>query len=104
MTLKKEVIDILEIKNNEISLQIIEVIDIFDDQELMELKMILIQSDPERLKEALVYKHSMFEKTMDKIISLQKEFHEIKNECIKRKTEKENNKLDQTLDNLLDNI
>lgn len=104
MTLKKDVIDILQIKNNEISLQIIEVIDIFDDQELMELKMILIQSDPEKLKEALIYKHSMFEKTIDKIINLQKEFHEIKTECIKRKTEKESNKLDQTLDNLLGNI
>jgi len=104
MTLRKEIIDILQIKNNEISLQIIEVIDIFDEHELLELKMILIQSDPEKLKEALLYKHSLFEKTIDKIVTLQKEFHEIKTECDKRKNDEENNKLDNTLDNLLDNI
>jgi hypothetical protein len=46
MTLRKEVIEILQIKNNEISLQIIEIIDIFNDHELLELKMILLQSDP----------------------------------------------------------
>lgn len=104
MTLRKEVIEILQIKNNEISLQIIEIIDIFNDHELLELKMILLQSDPWKLKEALLYKHSLFEKTIDKIVNLQKEFHEIKEECIKRKTEEENKQLDNSLDQVLNNI
>lgn len=104
MTLRKEVIDILQIKNNEISLQIIEVIDIFDDHELLELKIILIQTDTEKLKEALLYKHSLFEKTIDKIVTLQKEFHKIKKEFDENKIEKENNELDNNLDKLLDNI
>jgi len=104
MTLKKDIIDILQIKNNEISLQIIEVIDIFDDHELIELKAILIQSDPEKLKEALLYKHSLFEKTIDKIVTLQKEFHQIKNECDEKKKKEETAVLDNELDNLLDII
>lgn len=104
MTIRKEVIEILQLKNNEISLQIIEVIDIFSDQELLELKLILLQSDPWKLKEALLYKHSLFEKTVDKIINLQKEFHEIKEECIKTKLEKENDDLDKSLDEVLNKL
>jgi hypothetical protein len=104
MTLKEEIIDILQKKNNEISLQIIEVIDIFDEPELLELKAILSQEDPEKLKEALIYKHSLFQKTMDKIISLQKEFHQIKSECDEKKKKQENSNLDNELDNLLDTI
>ncbi len=88
MTLKEEIINILQTKNNEISLQIIEVIDIFDEHELLELKAILSQVDSEKLKEALIYKHSLFEKTIDKIITLQKEFHQIKNECDEKRKNK----------------
>ena len=104
IALRKEVIDILQVKNNSISLQIIEVIEIFSVEELIELKLILSQDDPEKLKEALVYKHSLLKKTIDKIVMLQKEFHEIKSECDKRKIKKENQELDNTLDNLLDTI
>ena len=104
MTLKEEIIDILQKKNNEISLQIIEVIDIFDDHELLELKAILSQDDPEKLKEALIYKHSLFQKTIDKIITLQKEFHKIKSECDEKKKKQEDSSLDNELDNLLDTI
>ena len=104
MTLKEEIIAILHKKNNEISLQIIEVIDIFDDHELLELKAILSQNDPNKLKEALIYKHSLFEKTIDKIITLQKEFHQIKSECEEKRKKQESSKLDNELDNLLDTI
>ena len=104
MTLRKEIIDILQIKNNEISLQIIEVIDIFDNHELIELKAILIQSDPEKLKEALLYKHSLFENTIDKIVKLQKEFHQIKTECDEKRKNNENKELDNDLDNLLETL
>ena len=104
IALRKEVIDILQIKNNSISLQIIEVIEIFTVEELVELKLILVQNNPEKLKEALIYKHSLFKKTIDKIVILQKEFHEIKSECDKNKIEKENQELDNSMDNLLDNI
>jgi len=104
MTLQKEVIDILREKNNEISLQIIEVIDIFDEQELIELKAILSQNDPGKLKEALIYKHSLFEKTMEKIITLQKEFHQIKSECDEKRKKEKDLELNNELDNLLDTI
>jgi hypothetical protein len=104
MTLQKEVIDILREKNNEISLQIIEVIDIFDEGELIELKAILSQNDPGKLKEALIYKHSLFEKTMEKIITLQKEFHQIKNECDEKRKKEEDLELNNELDDLLNTI
>ena len=104
MTLRQEVIDILHKKNNDISLQIIEVIDIFNDDELLELKAILSQEDSEKLKEALLYKHSIFQKTIDKIITLQKEFSEIKKKCEEKRKRKENSQLDSQLDTLLDTI
>lgn len=104
MLVKKEVLEILKVKNNEISIQIIEIIDIFEEQELIELKIILLQNDVEKLKEALLYKHWVFKKTLDRILILQKEFHQIKTEYINNKTKKGEHKLEKQLDNLLENL
>ena len=104
IALRKEIIDILKIKNNTISLQIIEVIEIFNVEELIELKLILKQDNPDKLKEALIYKHWLLEKTLDKIINMQKEFHQIKNEYESKKRKKENEDLDSSLDTLLNSI
>lgn len=102
--MKEEIIEILKTKNSDISLKLIEVIDIFEPNELVELKIILEQQNPEKLKEALLYKYWLLRNTLDKIITLQRAFHEIKEECEKNKKENENKELDDNLDNLLNNI
>jgi len=68
--LQLSVITLLEAKNNSTSQKIIEEIELFSDQELIELKLMLEQTCTDKLKQALDYKNEQLKNTIDKITEI----------------------------------
>jgi len=75
--LQLSVITLLEQKNNSTSRKIIEEIELFSEQELKELKLMLEQTSIERLKEALDYKENQLQSTIDKITEIWTRVYEL---------------------------
>lgn len=75
--LQLNVIKLLEEKNNPISNKIIEEIELFSEQELSELKLMLEQTCTEKLKQALDYKNQQLNNTLDKITEIWTRVYEL---------------------------
>lgn len=75
--LQLHVVKLLEAKNNSTSKKIIEDIELFSMQELQELRLMLEQTDIEKLKQALDYKNEQLNSTIDKINEIWTKVYEL---------------------------
>lgn len=64
---KQKLLELLEAKGNKLTDKIIQNLDLFDEKEVYEMYLIMVQTDVEKLKEAWHYKNNMLLKTIDKI-------------------------------------
>lgn len=77
MTIMKEkLVQILWEKNSPIWEMIIKNIDIFDENELYQIYLIIHQTDIEKLKELFLYQNSQAKALLDRVINIAREIHQ----------------------------
>lgn len=76
--MKSEIIALLEAKNTPISRKIIELIDLFNDAELQDLRTLLCSSDSQAKRELLTQYHQQYEEVLDTILQIGLRFEETK--------------------------
>ena len=77
MTIMKEkLVQILWEKNSPIWEMIIKNIDIFDENELHQIYLIIHQTDIEKLKELFLYQNSQAKALLDRVINIAREIHQ----------------------------
>lgn len=77
MSIKTKLIKILGEKNSPIWKTIINNIDIFNEEELHQIYLIIHQTDIEKLKELFLYQNSQTKAILDRIINIAQELNHV---------------------------
>lgn len=101
MNLKEKIIPLLKDKHSKIWEIIITNIDLFDENELNQIYLIIHQNDIEKLKELYLYNTSKSKNILDRILNLAKELNHIEKHVEEIKNKEEEKSLDDYLNSNL---